>query len=200
MSRSYNREEALRIAAEKVRRQKEEEERKEKEYYEKLTTGKYWKLFMTAVIICTLMAVLTTIDTLVDGETKKLDDSEWRIDRELYMRWHQSIKVGDDLFVPHFDNWFNHIDGTFEITYSPIFQTGKKLSYDMEETEHSVRRHTVLRRRSIFNWFPYIQIFMLIPLLTLIFKSRKPWFKFALVASLIAVLPGTLLITFISLL
>lgn len=199
MPRPYSREESLRIAKEKVRRQKEEEARRERQYYENLTTGKYWILFIITVVICTSMAVITTIETLVDGKTEKLDDTEWRIDRELYMTWHQSIKVDDYLFIPHFDDWFNHVDGTFEITYTPIFQTGKKLSYDMEETEHSVRRHTELRVRSIFTWFPYLQILMLIPLVTLFLKTQKPWFKFALVASIVIVLPGTLMITFISL-
>ena len=152
MNRDRN--EALRAAAEKVKKQKEEEKRKEKEYFERVTSGPSWMLFKVVVVFCTLMAILTTIETFVDGETRKLDDSEWRVDRELYVLYHQSVKVGDDLFVPHLDNWIKYIEGTFEITYSPIFRTGKKLSYDLKVGANEIRRHEVIRRRSVFTWFP----------------------------------------------
>jgi hypothetical protein len=146
------------------------------------------------------MMVLTTIEIFVDGETKKLDKSEWKIDREMYILFHQSIKVGDYLFVPHLRDWSNYVEGSYEITYSPIFRTGKKLSYDLQVNETTVRRHETIRRRSIFTWFPFLQILMLIPLATFIFKRQKPWFTFTRIASLIIVLPGIILVTILTLL
>lgn len=200
MSRNHSREDALRIAAEKVRRKREEEKRAENEYYKKITSGTPWLLFTIVVAFCTLMMVLTTIEIFVDGETKKLDKSEWKIDRELYMMWHQSIKVGDYLFVPHLRDWSDHKEDSYEITYSPIFRTGKRLSYDLQINETTIRRHEEIRRRSIFTWFPWLQIVMLIPLATFIFKRQKPLFNFARVTSLIIVFPGILLVTILTLL
>ncbi|MFT6502228.1 MAG: hypothetical protein ACJASQ_002354 [Crocinitomicaceae bacterium] len=200
MKTKYSREDILRIAAEKVRRKEEEEKRANDEYYLKITTGKHWNFFKVVVAFCTLMMVLTTIEIFVDGETKKLDKSEWKIDREMYILFHQSIKVGDYLFVPHLRDWSNYVEGSYEITYSPIFRTGKKLSYDLQVNETTVRRHETIRRRSIFTWFPFLQILMLIPLATFIFKRQKPWFTFTRIASLIIVLPGIILVTILTLL
>lgn len=200
MSRNYNREEALRIASEKLRRKAEEEKRAENEYYEKITTGTPWLLFKIIVIFCTLMMFITTFEIFVDGETKKLDKSEWKIDRDLYIFSHQSIVVGDYLFTPHFRDWLGNVEDSYEITYSPIFKTGKRLSYDIQVNETTVRRHETIRRRSIFTWFPFFQIIMLIPLATFIFKRQKPWFNFARVGSMILIFPAIILVTILTLL
>jgi hypothetical protein len=196
----YNREEALRIAAEKLRRKAEKEKREENEFYERITSGTPWFLFKIVVAFCTLMVVLTTIEVFVDGKTKKLDEKDWKIDRQLYLMGHQSIKTGDYLFVASFQEWMGHVDTTFEITYSPIFRTGKMLSYDQKVSEATVIRQEVIRRRSIFTWFPYFQILMLLPLFTFIFKAQKPWFNFARVGSMVIVLPGILLVLILTLL
>lgn len=194
----YSREEAMRIAAEKVKRKKEQEKREEQEFYERVTSGTPWILFITIVGFCTLMMILTTIEIFVDGETKKIDDSEWKVDRSLYVFGHQSIVSGNGLFVVHFDDWFDYVDGSFEVTYSPIFHTEKWLSYD-QEVGNTVVRRQVIRQRTIFTWFPYLQIAMLIPLLTLIFKRQKPWFNFARVGSMVIIFPGILLIMILTL-
>lgn len=199
MSR-YSREEALLIAAEKVKRKAEKEQREEDEFYGRITSGTQWLLFKIVVGFCTLMVVLTTIDVLVDGETKDLDESEWAIDRELYMIAHQSITVDGALFVAPFKNWRGHVDNSFAMTYSPIFGTPKKMSYDQDLSGVGTMRQETIRRRSIFTWFPYFQIVMLIPLLTFFYKRQKPLFNFARVMSLIIVLPGILLVLFITLL
>ncbi len=190
----YNREEALRIAAERRRKQKEEEERKENEYFEKITSGTPWLLFKVVVAFCTLMFLITTIDTLVDGPTKKISENEWRIDRQLYLTGHQSVIVESALFVPSFANWMGHIDDSFEVTYSPILGTPKKISYDREVQEGVIVRNTEMRRRSMFNWFPFLQILMLIPLFTFIFKRKQIWFTFARGTSFFLVAPASLLI------
>ena len=197
---NYSREEALLIAAERLRRKEEEEKLKENQYYEKITTGKPWFLFKIVVAFCTLMIVITTIEIYVDGETKKLTENEWKIDRELYLFGHQSVKVGDYLFAPPLKKWFGHVDNSFNITYTPIFGTGKRLSYDLEINEYTTIRSDTIRQRSIFTWFPFLQIIMLIPLLTFFYKRQKPLFNFARVASIVIVFPGTLMITILTLL
>jgi hypothetical protein len=52
----------------------------------------------------------------------------------------------------------------------------------------------------MFNWFPAFQLFLLIPLLTFIFKRQKPWFNFARIASMVIVFPGMLMVIFFTLL
>ena len=198
MSRNIDRQEALRIAAEKMRQKKEKEEREDKEYYERITSGKPWLIFKAIVVLCTLMAVVTTFENLVDGPTKKLTDEDWRIDRNWEWAWHSVIDAEGYLFTPQLIDWIDHVDNSLEITYSPIFRTGKKLSYDIQVNETRTIRHEEIRWRSIFTWFPAFQVFLLIPLIAFVFKRQSPWFNFARIASMVFVFPGMLLVMYFS--
>lgn len=196
MTRNINREEALRIAAEKVRRQKEKEEREDKEFYERITSGKQWLLFKGVVIFCTLMALVTTFETFVDGPTQKLTDKDWKIDRSWEWTWHKVLDVKGYMFCPELTDWNDRVENSLAITYSPVFRTGKKLVFDVQVNESTKRRHEEIRDMSIFIWFPIFQIFLLIPLATYIFRRQSPWFNFARIASLVFVFPGTLMVIF----
>ncbi len=200
MARNLNRQEALQNAAERLRLKKEKEEREEKEYYEKITSGTQWLIFKIVVAFCTLMAVITTFDSFVDGPSKKLTEEDWKIDRNWEWTWHQILDVEGYMFSPLLKDWSDHVDNSLEITYSPIFRTGKKLSYDMQVTESSTRRHVEIRQRSIFSWFPAFQILLLIPLIPFIFKRQNPWFNFGRILSLVFVFPGALIVIFFTLL
>lgn len=198
MTRNISREEAYRIAAEKMRQKKEKEERENREFYERITSGWQWLIFKIVVVFCTAMMLVTVIETFVDGPSKKISEEDWKINREWEWAWHQIIEVEGYLFAPELVDWLDHKENTLQITYSPIFHTGKKLSFTVQENEFQFRRHEEVRFRSIFNWFPTLQIFLLIPLITLIFKRQSPWFNFARIASLVFVFPGTLLIIYFS--
>jgi len=199
MSRNISRQEAIRIAAEKVRQKKEQEEREDREFYERITSGKQWLIFKIVVGFCTLMALITIIETLFDGPSKQLTQSDWKIDREWEYQWHEVLDVQGYMFAPEFKDWYGHDTSTLELVYTPIFRTGKKLSYDIKNDGEPLRKHEELRMRSIFTWFPFIQLFMLIPLATFIFKRQSPWFSFARIASLGFVLPGTILLIYFTL-
>jgi hypothetical protein len=200
MTRNTNREEALRIAAERMRQKKEQEEREDKEFYQRITSGKPWLIFKAVVTFCSLIAVFATIDHFVDGPTKKLTEEDWKIDGNWEWTWHKIVDVEGCLFAPQFADWSDRVENSLEITYSPIFRTGKKLCYDIQVSESTTRRHEEIRWRSIFTWFPAFQLFLLIPLLTFIFKRQKPWFNFARILSLYFVFPGTLLVIYFTLL
>jgi len=200
MTRNINREEALRIAAETMRKKKEKEEREEKEFYERITSGKQWLFFKIVVVFCTLMALVTTFETFVDGPTKKLTEKDWKIDRDWEYTWHKVLDVEGYMFTPEFGDWYDRKENSLEIIYSPIFRTGKKLSYDIKTTESGIRKHEEIRQMSIFTWFPLFQIVLLIPLITFIFRRQSAWFNFARVASLILVFPGMLLVIYFTLL
>lgn len=200
MSRNIDRQEALRIAAEKMRQKREKEEREDREYYERITSGTPWLVFKSIVAFCTLLALVTTFEFFVDGPSKKLTEEDCRIDRNWEWTWHKILDVEGYLFAPLFRDWSERVEGTIEITYSPVFRTGKKLSYDIQVNESKIRRHVETRWRSVFSWFPLFQFFLLIPLATLIFKRQKPWFNFARILSMAFVFPGALLVIYFSLL
>ncbi|MNJ85251.1 hypothetical protein D3C87_27190 [compost metagenome] len=190
----------MRIAAEMMRQKKEREEREEREFYERITSGLQWFIFKVVVVFCTLMLVVSTFEVFVDGPTKKLREKPWKIDRNWEYTWHQVLDVEGYMFTPTLRDWSDHVESSFEMTYSPIFRTGKKLSYDIQVNESVIRRHEEIRQRSIFTWFPAFQIFLLIPLITFIFKRQSPWFNFARIVSLVFVFPGTLLVIYFALL
>jgi hypothetical protein len=199
MSRYSDREEAFRIAAEKMREKREKEEREDKEFYERITSGFPWFIFKSVVVFCTLLALVTTYDYFVDGPSKKLTDKDWKIDRNWEWTWHKILDVKGYMFAPELGNWSDRVENSLELTYSPIFRTGKKLSY-LVEIEKSVRvKQVEIRQRSIFTWFPVFQIFLLIPLITFILKRQNSMFNFARVASLVFVFPGSLMVIYFTL-
>lgn len=200
MARNINREESLRIAAEKLRQKKEKEEHEDKEFYERITSDTPWLLFKAVVVFSSLMALATTIEVLVDGPTKTLTEKSWKIDHNWQYERHTVLDVEGYMFAPNYLDWGGHVENTIELTYSPLFRTGKKLSYDSKVNENETIKHVEIRRRSIFTWFPLFQILLLIPLITFIFKRQSPWFNFARIASFVFVFPGTLMVILFTLL
>ena len=191
-----NRQESMRNAAEMMRQKKEKEAREDKEFYERITSGWQWILFKSVVVFCTLMLVISTIEVFVDGPTKKLSEKSWKIDRDWEYTWHKVLDVEGYMFTPTLDDWYDRVENSLNMTYSPIFRTGKKLSYLLKDKTFGVRRHEEIRQSSIFNWFPLFQILLLIPLVTYLFRRQSAWFNFARIASLVFVFPGTLLVIF----
>lgn len=200
MPRNTNQQEALRIAAEKMRLKKEKEAREEREFYERITSGPIWLIFKIVVVFCTLMLLVSTFEVFVDGPSKKLSEKSWKIDRDWEYTWHKVLDVEGYMFTPLLEDWNDHVENTIRITYSPIFRTGKKLSYDVKVNEFAVKRQEEIRQESIFTWFPLFQIFLLIPLLTYIFRRQSAWFNFARITSLVFVFPATLLVIFFTML
>jgi hypothetical protein len=200
MSRNINRDEALRVAAERMRQKKEREEREENEFYERITSGIQWLIFKVVVVFCTLMILVSTIEVFVDGPTKKLADDDCKIDRNWEWTWHKVLDVEGYMFSPLLGDWSDRVESSIEITYSPIFRGGKKLKFDIQKDEFTIRKHEEIRQRSMFTWFPAFQIFLLIPLITFIFKRQSPWFNFARILSLVFVFPGTLMVIYFAIL
>jgi len=200
MARNVNQEEIFRLAAERVRIKKEKEEREEREFYERITSGKQWFLFKIVVAFSTLMFLITTIEFFVDGPSKQLSNSSWKIDKDWDYTWHKVLDVEGFMFTPTIADWSSRVESSLKIVYSPIFRTGKKLSYNIKVNESGLKKHEDIRQMSVFNWFPAFQIILLIPLITFIFKRQSAWFNFARVASLALVLPGTLIVMFFTML
>jgi hypothetical protein len=196
-----SRQEHLKRAAEQIKKAKELEIIKEKEYYEKITSGNRWMIFKIFTLFCVLLAVLTTVDTFTDGEVVRITPEQFRFDRSLGALNHQSIWVNEsDLFLVHFQDLQGMNLETFEVTKSFIFGDNKYLSF-LQEYEDSVTPMTrtriyVSKRISIYDWFPLTQVFLLLPLLVLLFKQQKPWFNFAQMACFILLFPGSLILLY----
>jgi len=196
MSRNIDRQESLRIAAEKMRLKKEKEIREDREFYERVTSGPQWLMFKIVVGFCTLMIILSTIDYFFDGPTKKLTDKSWKINHEWEYQRHKVLDVEGYMFYSVVGDWTDRVENTLTLTYSPIFRTGKTLSFITQDTRTGTRKIEEIRQRSAFTWFPAFQLFLLIPLLTFIFKRQSAAFNFARIASLVFVFPGTLIVIF----
>ncbi|NRA13314.1 MAG: hypothetical protein HRT57_15315, partial [Crocinitomicaceae bacterium] len=167
---------------------------------ERITSGTPWLIFRGVVVFCTLMALITTIEHFVDGPTKKITEEDCKIDRNWEYTWHRVLDVDGCMFTPHLKDWSNHTESSLKLTYTPIFRTGKKLSYDIQVNESTIRKHEEIRQRSIFTWFPAFQLILLFPLITYIFKRQSPGFNFARIASLVFVFPGSLLVIYFTML
>lgn len=168
------REESMRLAAEKIRLKREKEIQEDKEFYERITSGKPWLLFKVIVGFCTLMALITTFEVFVDGPTEKLSEKDWKINREWEYTWHKVIDVQEKyMFMPESVHWGNRIENTLQLTFSPIFRTAKTLSYKSDHPRMGTIIVEDTREGSIFTWFPLLQLFLLIPLITFLFKRQN---------------------------
>jgi hypothetical protein len=198
MSRNSNHEEIMRIAAEKIRLKREKEQKEEKEFYERITSGTQWLLFKIIVVFCTLMFLVSTLEFFVDGPTKKISEKSWKINWDWEYPWHKVLDVEGYMFTPTIVDWSKRVENSLEITYSPIFRTGKKLSFNMKTDDSTFIKYEEMRKMSVFEWFPAFQIFLLIPLFTYVFRRQSAWFNFTRVASFVIIFPGTIMVIFLS--
>ena len=195
-----NQQEKMLIAAERMRLKREKEQREENEFYQRITTGWQWLLFKIVVGLCTAMVVVSTTEVLVDGPTKKISEQACKIDRDWEYTWHKVLDIEGCMFSPYIVDWSNRKESSLKMTYSPIFRSPKKLSFSAQLNETTTKEVVEMRQMSMFNWFPAFQLFLLIPLLTFIFKRQKPWFNFARIASMVIIFPGMLMVIFFTLL
>jgi hypothetical protein len=196
MSRNLNHQESMRIAAEKIRLKREKEAREDREFYERITSGTQWLLFKIIVVFCTTMFFITTFEFFVDGQTKKITEKSWKINRDWEYTWHKVLDVEGYMFITTIEDWSNRVENSLEITYSPVFRTGKKLKFNSKTSDFIFKKHEEIRQMSVFNWFPAFQIFLLIPFITYVFRRQSAWFNFTRVTSFIIIFPGTLLVIF----
>mgnify|MGYP007061000791 CR=1 FL=1 len=199
MANQTNRDEYYRMKAEQVRKKREKEEQEEQAFFERITSGAWWISFKIMVVICTFMAVATLIDHLVDGPTKSITEKDWKIKSGWTYRGHAVLDVKGYMFTPDYYAWYTHVENSMKLTYSPIFRTAKKLTFETVYNKTEIEEYTQWRSRSTFNWFPWVQIYLMIPFFTFIFKRKNHWFNLARVVSYVFVLPGAVMIYFFTL-
>lgn len=196
MNQLEKRKERLRVAAEKLKKEREEEIINDRLYFEKITSGPRWTIFTVFMIFCAGLALITTYDTFKDGEVYELTPNQYRFDRSLGAWDNQSIWVNeDDIFLVPFVDLFDFDENSFQLVTSPIFGDPKYLSFTKKESTGDFTRYYFQKRVSIYEWFPLAQIMLLIPLLVFLFKRQKPWFKFAQFTCLFLIFPGSIILT-----
>ena len=192
---NQNTSERLKAIAEKVKRQKELEAIKDAEAYKKMTTGVSWKIFTGLTFFCILLAILTTVDVYVDGETEPITKNDYKFERSLYAIGFQSVWVDDNLYMPSINDLAGFDENSFEVTYSLIFNDPKSLSF-IQSPYYSGRgpkpdlvKQTTIKQISIYSHFPYIQLVLIIPIFVFLFKRPEPWFKFMRFTCLLLIFP-----------
>lgn len=173
--------ERLAALKEKLIQNEIENRKKEQQYYEKITSGLWWNIYKAGMVFCLIFLIISTIDTFVNRERVKLTQDEWKFDREYYIIGYQSVWVDGCIFFPPFEHVAGFDENSFEVENSLILNKPKYLYFDQVpfgQTE-SVERKEFVHYKSIFNWFPYLQIVMLIPLGVYKFRKPKSWFVFA---------------------
>ncbi len=199
--KKFDQKAAMAKAAEKLRNQKIEEVKKEAEHYETITSNGGWTYFKIGMVFCLLFLIAITVDTFVVGDKVKIENQEWEIDHEWRSSTHAIVKVGGAQFMVWYQDWAGFIPNSFEVTRSPILRDEQILwfmqdpyTYGDEVKEPELKFGT--RTRSVFNWFPYIQLALMIPLFTFLFKRPQQWFVFSRMLSMFLIIPGTLLMLF----
>lgn len=158
-----------------------ENRKKEQKYYEKITSGFWWKIYKAGMVFCIIFMIITTIDTFASRDRVQLTKNDWKFDREYYIIGHQSVWVDGSIFFPRFEHLTGFDENSFEVKNSLILNKPKYLYFDQVpygETQ-TVERMEYVHYKSIFNWFPYLQIVMLIPIGVFKFRQSKSWFIFA---------------------
>ena len=189
----------LKQVAEKLKQEKALEAQKDLDYFKKMTSGPRWNLFVIGSLFCAIMAVLVSIDTFVDGKTERINQDQWVFDRSLGAKDYQSVWVNEnDIFLIRMDQMAGLDLTSFRLTRSYIFGDNKYLSYtrayEDSVTPLTYYHHIAQKRVSIYEWFPLLEIMLLIPLILVIIKRPKPWYKFGQYASIFLIFPGCLIL------
>lgn len=173
--------ERLAAIKEKLIQDEIENRKKDQEHYKKMTSGFWWGLYKVGMVFAIVFAIITTVDTFVSREVKPLSQNEWKFDREYYIIGYQSVWVDGTIFFPPFEHISGFDENSFRVENSLILDQPKVLYFDSVPfgSERAVTYQEYAHYKTIFTWFPYLQIAMFIPLAVFIFRQPKSWFIFA---------------------
>lgn len=187
--------EKMRLAAERTRQIKEKEQEEEAAYYQKISSGTNWKIFKIFTYYCLGLALLITIETIFDGNRTHLSSSE-------YVFHSGSVQQGDDWYFPKYTELTGFLDTSFYVVNSPIFGAPKYLvwtsGYKDTKTPLTYTEYDVWRFNSIYSYYVYIQITLLIPLLVLWYKRPTAMFKFGRMLCLFLIFPASIYLLFVT--
>lgn len=188
-------EEKMRLAREAAAAQKEKERLADEAYYTKISTGRSWKVFKIFSYYCLALALIITVETVIDGKEKHITPANYKF-------YEGAIVIDDDVYLPYYEELFGFLDTSFYVVNSPIFGTPKYLKwvskYEDTKTPLKFTDYTVYKESSLFSYFIFIQIVLLIPIFFVFYKRPSPLFKFGRMLCLILVFPASIYLFFVT--
>jgi hypothetical protein len=188
-------EEKMTLARQKAAEQNEKDRLKEEAYYLKISTGTQWTIFKVLSIYCVLLAGLITYETLVDGETKAIFPGAVHNQSGL-------IEIEGGFYTPVYTELAGFIDTSFRVVYSPLFGAAKYMvwtsKYQDTKTPLTLTDYDAWRRNSVYEYFIFIQVILLIPFCVMLYKRPSGLFKFGRMTSLILIFPASIYLLFVT--
>ncbi|MGB1104772.1 MAG: hypothetical protein ACPG21_14270 [Crocinitomicaceae bacterium] len=183
----------LKRAKAAMEEQKKIEAEKSAAYYKRMTTGTPWLIFGIGAIFCVIISVLTTYDTLATSEIVHLSPEDYDFDRDAYSKAGTIIWVDDEIYTADYMSFISVDYESFRIAKSALFNHSKYLVF-LGHSESDPKDFYCYQRISIYEWFPWLQIGLLIPLFVFLFKRQQPWFTFLRMTSLLVIIPAATVI------
>lgn len=188
-------EEKMRFAREQAAAAKERERLEEEAYFLKISSGKSWRIFRIFSFYCLGLAVLISFETIFDGEEERIGPSQ-------YQFYEAAITIGDDWYTPYYTEIAGFLDTSFVVVHSPLFGAAKFLrwtsAYQDSKTPLKYTEYTTWRLNSIYSYYVFIQLVLLIPLFVVWYKRPSPLFKFSRMLCLVLIFPAGIYLLFVT--
>lgn len=188
-------EEKMSRAREKALAQKEKDRLLDEAYFTKISTGTGWTIFKIFSFYCLALAVLITVETVIDGETKKIPLADVHNNSGL-------IEIDGGYYTPLYVELAGFVDTSFRVVQSPIFGAAKYMvwtqAYEDTKTPLKFTDFDEWKLNSVYSYFIFIQICLLIPVFLVWYKRPSGLFKFGRMTCLILIFPMSIYLFFVT--
>lgn len=187
-----------------------EEMRKDAAYYRNIAFGWKWKLFRVGAVYSLIMMVLLTIDYFSISEQKTIHANQLWVNP-----LNQTVFIKNEnahFSVPVSDYWY-HTQYPIRANYSLLFHDLKSVTVILspitqwERGKHSYRMRaladfddfrlrTFTIEASVYSVFPFLHIFLIVPLLLVLFKRPTLRFSVWRLLSIWILYPTLIFLTF----
>lgn len=172
---------------------KKREEERSLQFYNRITSGRPWLLFKLGAIFCAILSVLLTYDTLATKEIVQLTSDDYEYNRDIYSTAGAIIWIGDEIYTAGSKDFISVDYESFRIAKSGILNQSKYLVFTAHKESNPTDFYGY-QRLSVYEWFPLLQIGLLIPLFVFLFKREQAWFTFMRMTSIIIIMPAAVVI------
>ena len=184
MNSTPDKQELLKKIAQRELANREREKQKNEAFFRKITTGIAWKVFIGGAALCLLLSILFTIDSLADGEVVSITENDFKFDRSKLVAYgYQSVWVDNEIYTPSFEELYGFDEHSFKVHYSPIFHDPKYITFNSDLGDDI----PVMRRLSLYEYFPFVELLLLIPLIVVLYKRQNGVFYFLWALSILFV-------------
>ena len=186
-------EEKRRLAREAAEAKKLKEKQEEEAYFTRISTGTQWTIFKIFSFYCLALALLITVETLVDGETRPIPTSQIEYQEAL-------IRINGSYYTPLYTEITGFLDTSFKVVETPLLGADKYLvwtsGYQDTKTPLKYTQYDEWKLNSVYEYFVFVQIVLLIPVFFVWYKRPTPLFKFGRMVCLILIFPASVYLLF----